>query len=73
MKTWNTYKTTCYTHDVAQDQRSAGGVHLYQVRKTKSGWQERILQSNGRHEASGPIQNIPAAEGEAKYEDAKNY
>ena len=43
---WNTYRTTGYTHDVANDPRSQGGVHQYQVRKTKSGlWQKRIYQS----------------------------
>jgi hypothetical protein len=70
--TWNTYKTTGYTHDVAQDQRSAGGVHHYQVRKTKDGWQKRIRQSNGRYESFGEVSEMTNAEGAAAYETAKN-
>lgn len=69
--TWNTYATRCYTYDVANDQRSAGGVHLHQVRKTKSGWQKRILQSNGRFEAAGEVEPISEAEGEAKFATAQ--
>lgn len=69
--TWNTYKITGYTHDVAQDQRSAGGVHLHQVRKTKEGWQKRICQSNGRHKSLGGVSVLTDAEGAAAYEAAK--
>lgn len=70
--TWNTYYTSGYTHDVANDQSSAGGVHLYQVRRTKSGhWQKRTLQSNGRHEASGPVESVTDAAGEALYARAE--
>ncbi len=68
---WNTYATTCYTHDVANDQRSAGGVHLHQVRKGKGGWQRRICQSNGKHEAFGPVTAISDAEGEARFATAE--
>lgn len=65
---WNTYATYGYTFDAAQDQASAGGVHLHQVRKTKAGWMRRILQSNGRHKAAGPVTPIrDEAEGEAKW------
>lgn len=69
--TWNTYATAGYTHDVANDQASAGGVHLHQVRKTKAGWQRRILQSNGKHQAAGKVSPISEAEGEASYATAK--
>ena len=69
--TWNTYATYCYTYDVANDQRSAGGVHLYQVRKARSGWQTRILQSNGRWQAPGPVEPVGAAEGEAHFATAQ--
>lgn len=71
--TWNTYRTTGYTHDVAQDQRSAGGVHHHQVRKTKNGWQKRIRQSNGRHESFGEVSAMTDDEGAAAYETAKSY
>lgn len=64
---WNTYATRGYTFDAAQDQRSAGGVHLHQVRKTKAGWQKRILQSNGRFKAAGPVSAISDADGEAAF------
>jgi len=69
--TWNTYRTTGYTYDVAQDQASAGGVHHHQIRKTKGGWQKRIRQSNGRHTAFGPVSSMAAADGEAAYATAK--
>jgi hypothetical protein len=68
---WNTYITTAYTHDVAQDKRSQGGVHHHQVRKSKTGfWLHRILQANGKHEALGPVHAIPEAEGEAHFATA---
>lgn len=69
---WNTYATYGYTHDVANDQSSAGGVHLYQVRLAKAGWQKRICQSNGRHQSYGPVESISAADGEACFATAKN-
>ncbi len=69
--TWTTYRTAGYTFDAANDQASAGGVHHHQVRKTKSGWQKRILQSNGRHEAAGPVTAISDLEGEAAFATAK--
>lgn len=67
---WNTYYTGGYTHDVANDQASAGGVHLHQVRKTKGGWQKRICQSNGRHQSYGPTERLTDTEGEAKFATA---
>lgn len=69
--TWNTYRTTCYTHDVANDRRSAGGTHNHQVRKTAAGWQRRIRQSNGAHESFGPAEPISDEDGEAAFELAK--
>lgn len=69
---WNTYATYGYTYDVANDQASAGGVHLHQVRKTKGGfWQKRIVQSNGRHTAYGPVSPITEEEGEAAFATAQ--
>lgn len=69
--TWNTYRITGYTYDVANDQASAGGVHEHQVRRTKSGWQTRILQSNGRHSSFGPVSPLSDAEGEALFATAQ--
>ena len=34
---WNTYAIYGYTHDVAQDPRSQGGVHIHEVRRARSG------------------------------------
>ena len=48
--TYQTYRTLGYTYQIAgSDQRSTGGVHLHQIRRTKSGYLHRIVQSNGRH------------------------
>lgn len=70
--TWRTYATRGYTYDVANDQASAGGVHLYQVRRAKGGfWQTRICQSNGRHQSFGPVSAVSEAEGEALFEQAR--
>ena len=44
---WNTFAERPYTYDIADDQLSAGGVHLWQVRLGPTGWQKRIIQSNG--------------------------
>lgn len=67
---WTTYKTTCYTFDAANDQRSAGGLHHHQVRLTPGGWQYRIRQCNGKFRAHGPVQSITAADGEARFASA---
>lgn len=64
---WNSYYVGGYTHDVANDQSSAGGVHLHQIRKTVKGWQRRICQSNGKHQAYSTIENISDAEGLEKF------
>lgn len=69
--TWNTYRTTCYTHDVANDQRSAGGVHFHQVRKTRYGWQKRILQANASHQSPGPVTPMSDTDGAAAYATAQ--
>jgi hypothetical protein len=69
MKTtaWNTYRTCGYTYDVANDQRSAGGVHHYQIRRSRIGWQKRIAQSNGSHTSYGPVCAVSDADGAAAY------
>ena len=69
--TWTTYATTGYTHDVANDQASAGGVHHPQVRQTKAGWQARICQSNGRHQSYGPVTPISDEDGAAHFASAE--
>lgn len=71
--TWNTYITSCYTHDVANDQRSAGGTHNHQVRKASGGWQRRIRQSNGAHEAFSQPESISDEEGERLFRMALTY
>ena len=70
--TWNTYATYGFTHAVAQDRASQGGVHHHQVRKAGGGWQKRIVQSNGRFSASGPVTPITDHEGEAAFATAQN-
>jgi hypothetical protein len=67
---WNTYAEYGYAYDVANDQRSAGGVHLHQVRKGPVGWQTRTEQSNGRHTSYGPVSPIDDQTGEAYYATA---
>lgn len=70
--TWNTYSIVGFSHDVANDQASAGGVHLHQVRRhAHGGWQHRICQSNGRHQAYGPVESISVEDGEAKFATAQ--
>lgn len=69
---WNTYATYGYTYDVANNQSSAGGVHEHQVRRTRGGhWQKRICQSNGRHQAYGPVSPLSEEEGEAFFATAQ--
>lgn len=69
--TWNVYATYGYTYDVANDGASSGGVHHHEVRKTKTGWQHRICQSNGRHQAYGPVEAITDADGESHFATAQ--
>lgn len=66
-RTWRTYHTAAYTYDVAGDQASQGGVHFHQIRRIKTGWEKRIVQTNGRHVAIGPVTPVPAAVGESKF------
>jgi hypothetical protein len=67
---WNTYKTEGYTYDVADDQRSAGGVHCHQVRKAAGGWQKRVLQVNHPYRAASEVYPLSAEEGEAAFREA---
>ena len=69
--TWNTYATSCYTFDAANDQRSAGGVHHHQVRHTADGWQKRIKQSNGVHTAYSDVSPLSDADGAAAFATAQ--
>ena len=71
--TWNTYRTTGYTHQVGNDQRATGGVHHHQVRRTKAGWQKRILESNGRFQSAGPVTAVDDATGEALFATAQEF
>lgn len=72
--TWNRYATTGYTHQVGTDARATGGVHVHEVRRTRSGyWQRRISDSTGRYISHGPVTPIDAAEGEALFARAQSY
>lgn len=53
-----TCRTTGYTHDVADDQSSAGGVHLHCIQFTADGYEYVICQSNGDHQAYGEYEPI---------------
>lgn len=68
--TWNTYASCCYTHDVANDQASAGGVHLHQIRHHHGHWQTRICQSNGQHQSYSDVSPVDPAAGEACFATA---
>ena len=68
---WNTYRCVGYTYDVANDQRSAGGVHLHQVRRTRDGWQHRICQSNGTYRSFGEVSPMSDSEGAAAFATAQ--
>lgn len=70
---WNTHATTCYTHDVANDQASAGGVHHHQVRWWGGRWQQRICQSNGNHQSYSKWWYVDDDAGKANYERATTY
>jgi len=69
---WNTYRTSGYTYDVANDQASAGGFHLKQVRLHKGAWQYRICQSNGTHQSYSETEGISSEDGLQKFEQAKS-
>jgi len=70
---WNSFAMRGYSHDVANDQTSAGGTHTHQVKKTKAGWLVRIRQSNGSHTAYSQSWPVSDLEGEAAFESAKTY
>ena len=59
---WNTYAAYGYGDNPGQD-----GVYLHQVRRLKTGWQERILEESGGRQTPGPAQAITDADGEAWY------
>jgi hypothetical protein len=69
--TWNTYRITGYTHQVGTDPRATGGVHLHQVRRGTSGWQTRIVDSNGRYQSAGPVASLSTIRGESLFAMAK--
>lgn len=72
-QTWNTFRAMGYSYDVAQDQRSAGGMHYHQIRwcPRGGGWQYRIMQSNMTAVAYGEVSPVTDAEGEAYYATAQ--
>lgn len=70
-RAWNTYCISGYTHQVGDDPRATGGVHLHQVRLSRSGWQRRTVDSNGRWASPGPIEGLPDDQGEALFARAE--
>ena len=68
---WTTYEVCTYTHDVANDQRSAGGVHIHQVRCVDGQWQHRICQANERAQAYSSVSIIDEADGLKYWEAAQ--
>jgi len=69
---WNTYSITGYTHQVGDDARATGGVHLHQVRRGKKGWVRRTVDSNGRFTSAGRVESIDDAEGERMFAMAES-
>ena len=57
--TYTTFRTVGYTYQISgSDQRSTGGVHHHQARKSGDKVLVRIVQSNGRF--SDSTKGIPA-------------
>lgn len=71
--TWTTFRTSCYTHDVANHPASTGGIHDHEVRRIRGRWQVRIRQANGPHVAHGPARFVSDAEGEARWAEAQSF
>jgi hypothetical protein len=69
---WNTYAVRGYTFQAGTDPRATGGVHLHQVRKGKSGWMTRVVDSNGPYQSAGKATPVSAADGEAMYQTFKS-
>jgi hypothetical protein len=42
-------------------------MYLHQVRRLKTGWQERILEESGARQTPGPAQVITDLDGETWY------
>ena len=68
--TFTTYRITGYHTQHGEDARATGGVVMLQVRRTRSGWQRRSVDSNGRYRSAGPVEPISEAEGEALFATA---
>ncbi len=63
---WHTYNVSGYTHQVGDDQRATGAVHLHQVRRTRAGYYyKRVVDSNGRFFSPGTVTPISEEQGEA--------
>jgi len=71
--TWTTFRTSCYTHDVANHPASTGGIHDHQIRRIRGCWQVRIRQANGPHVAYGPARFVTDAEGEVRWAEAQSF
>lgn len=51
---WNTTRVTGWVPGIINDEKSAGGQHLQQVKLTPEGWLRRMVQINGEHVCEGP-------------------
>lgn len=69
---WNTYAVTGYTHQVGTDPRATGGVHLHQIKRLRSTWAKRIVDSTGRFASPGEVTPVDVATGECLFERAKS-
>lgn len=67
---WQTYRTTGYTHQVGDDPRATGGVHLHQVRNGENGPLYRIVESNGKYTSA--TKATPASEAQVAAAKASN-
>ena len=50
---FQTIATKCFSHQIGDDGRANGNVCLVQVRKTKAGFQKRLINVNGTFSATG--------------------
>lgn len=67
---WTTFRTVESDADIADDPASVG-IHHYQIKKLRDGWRLRIVQANGSRRRAGPVNEIPASDGEAIYAAVK--
>lgn len=67
---WNTYALVGFTTQHGDNRAACGGVTLWQIKRGRSTWLRRAVDSNGRHEGIGRAEPVDEAEGEALFETA---